>query len=442
MVDRPHHREGEFLSEVDAAYLERLPRAGHLILWLTLAFFASVLAWAQWAELDEVTRADGRVIPSSQVQVIQNLEGGIVSEILVEEGDRVVRDQVLLRIDDTRFSSSLREGRLRIAALTARIDRLTAEVEERPFTLPETGLDPQERRLYEGELALYRSRQGELANGMDILGQQLVQKRQELRELEAERDKLRSGLALARKELEITKPLVTQGAMSEMDLIRRERDVNDLGGQLTVVTLAIPRVRAAIQEAEGRIQERRLRFTTEALGQLNDARAELEGLEESDVTAADRVRRTAVRAPVSGTVKQMMVATVGGVVQPGMDLVEIVPSEDTLLVEARVRPADIAFLYPNQAAVVKLTAYDFAIYGGLEATLEHISADSIVDEQGDRFFKVRVRTTRTHLGPPDTPLPIMPGMTANVDILTGKKTILDYLMKPIRRAQERALRER
>ncbi|MDZ7750538.1 MAG: HlyD family type I secretion periplasmic adaptor subunit [Gammaproteobacteria bacterium] len=441
MAKRPRHKETDFLPEVDAAHLERLPRAGHLILWLTVLFLAAALAWAWWAEVDEVTRADGRVIPSSQVQVVQNLEGGIVSAILVREGDWVDRDQVLLRIDDTRFSATMREGRLRIASLEARIGRLAAEVEERPFVVP-PDLDRQKGELYAGELALYHSRQQELTNSVDILRQQLTQKTQELRELQAERDKLVRGLALARKELEITAPLVDKGAMSEMDLIRRERDVNDLAGQLEMVRLAIPRVRAAIEEAEGRIRERRLRFITEARTQLNEARAELDSLEESNISAADRVRRTAVRAPLAGTVKQVMVTTLGGVIQPGMDLVEIVPAEDTLLVEARVRPADIAFLHPGQPATVKLTAYDFAIYGGLEATLEHISADSIMDEQGEHFFEIRLRTKETHLGSEEAPLPIMSGMTASVDILTGRKTILDYLMKPIRRAQERALRER
>ncbi|HEB97564.1 MAG TPA: HlyD family type I secretion periplasmic adaptor subunit [Sedimenticola thiotaurini] len=430
------------MSDSAAAVLQETPRGGRLILWMTVLFVGVALAWASWATLDEVTSGVGQVIPSKHIQVIQNLEGGILAELLVSEGDTVEEGQVLLQIDDTRFSSSLRETRLAYYALRAKAARLQAEASGEAFQVPDEVAENYPGIVAQ-EQTLYQTRKKELEAGRSILREQHNQIRQELKELEAKSRSLRKTLELAKKELKMTQPLVAAGAVSEVEVLRLRRTVSELEGELESARLAIPRTRSRLAEAGKKIAESELRFRNEAHAELNEVNAELSKLGETSVALEDRVKRTAVRSPVKGTVKQIMVNTIGGVIQPGMDLMEIVPLEDYLLVEARVRPSDIAFLHPGQRAVVKITAYDFAIYGGLDGELEHISADTIKDEvDGESYYLVRVRTGKTHLGSDEHPLPIISGMQAEVDILTGKKSVMDYLLKPVLRARQKALRER
>ncbi len=413
----------------------------HLILWITVLFVIFFGMWANYATLDEVTRGVGKVIPSRQVQVVQNLEGGIVSKILVKEGDRVEKDQILLHIDDTRFASSYRESQAKSSNLQAKIARLTAESKGEIFKIPKN-VEPALKDLFASEYALAQARQDELQGNINILKQQKNQKEHEIGELKSRQKQLEQGYELARKEHEITEPLVKRGIMSEVDLLRLQREMTELKGNLETVRLSIPRAESAVTEAERKVEELSVSFRTAALAELNDYKAELSGISQSNLALEDRVARTSVRSPVKGTIKRLKVTTVGGVVQPGMDLVEIVPTEDTLLIESQIRPADIAFLHPGQSAMVKFTAYDFSIFGGLKAHLEHISADTIINERGEPFFIIRLRTEINYLGKEKNSLPIIPGMTVNVDILTGKKTLLSYLLKPINRAKERALRER
>ena len=433
-------RDAAYMPDTYAAEIETLPLASHAILWLTVAFLVIALIWANLAMLDEVAHADGRVIPSSQVQVIQNLEGGILAEILVAEGERVDAGQPLLRIDDTRFASSFNEGQLAEATTQARIARLTAEIEGIPFVPPQ-GLGDN-AGTYRDQLQLYNNRQQELSSSLSVLEQQLRQNEQALAELRREEQKLTTNADLAKEELAMTEPLVATGAVSRVELLRLQVSVNESMGQLEVTRLAIPKAESVVQEAENRIAERKQQFTTAAQNELTEARAELSRIEVTNVALEDRVNRTSLRSPVDGTVKQVLVTTEGAVVQPGADLVEIVPLNDTLLIEAKIRPADVAFIHPGQRATVKLTAYDYAIYGGLDAVLELISADSITDESGEHFFQIQVRTKQNHLGSDENPLPIIPGMVATVDIITGEKTVMDYLLKPLKRAQALALTEK
>jgi adhesin transport system membrane fusion protein len=432
----------EFMNDTTAAVLMQTPRGGRLILWMVFLFLLFALLWANWAELDEVTKGVGKVIPSSQVQIIQNLEGGILSSLLVAEGDAVEKNQILLQIDDTRFSSSLRETQLQFWALKAKAARLQAESEGKEFIAPTDYLE-KHPELVNQELTLFKSRQKQLATNRGILSDQMDQMRQEIAELRAKQSQLGRSLGLLSKELRLSQPLVDAGAISEVEVLRLERQVNELRGELESTTLAIPRAKSRLEEAEKKVSEIVIRFRNEAHTELNEVLAELSQLEETSVALEDRVKRTAVRSPVKGTVKQMLVNTVGGVIQPGMELMAIVPLEDSLLIEAKVGPKDIAFLHPGQKAIVKLTAYDFSIYGALEGKVEHISADTIKEEREDEsYYLVRVRTEMNYLGTPESGLPIIPGMQAEVDILTGKKTVLEYLMKPILRAKGRALRER
>jgi adhesin transport system membrane fusion protein len=438
---RARRADADFALGRDGAELLRPRLFAHLLLVVITAFFALFFAWASWATLDEVTRGDGRVIPSSRVQVVQNLEGGIVSALLVREGEVVEQGQVLLRIDNVRAASDLRENRKRYLALLGAMARLRAEVngtglEFAPQVLTNAG------EVARAEGALFEARRQALASELAILRSQAEQREQELAELRRHLIQLEGSHELALQELKIMAPLAERRVVSQVDLLRLKREVNDLEGELETTRLGIERVETASQEAERRIEEKMLAFRAEAQRELTVVRAEADALEEKIAADADRVERTDVRSPVRGTVKQLFVTTVGGVVQPGEDLVEIVPLEDTLLVEAKVRPADIAFLRPGQPATVKVTAYDFSIYGGLDGVVEGISADTITDEEGERFYRIRVRTTESELDKAGEALPIIPGMVTEVDILTGEKTVMDYLLKPILRAQATALRER
>ncbi|AMK77950.1 MULTISPECIES: HlyD family type I secretion periplasmic adaptor subunit [Methylomonas] len=444
---RAEHRyraeDQDFLSDVNAANLYELPLQSHLILWFFAAFVAVSLVWAGFASLDEVTRGEGKTIPSSQVQVVQNLEGGIVSEILVQEGQLVDKDQVLLQLDQVRFASSFKEAKLKYYELLANTARLNAEINGTPLAIPEEVLKnaPQ---IAENVRQLLVSKQNEIRSNSDIFAEQVRQKEQEIIEIQSKSDQLARSYKLLQDEVKMSEPLVADGAMSQVELLRLQRAANDLKGDLNSANLAMPRLRSSLDEARNKLAEIKIRYKTEALKELNEVKAELDRTSESAVALEDRVSRTRVLSPVKGTVKRIKVATVGGVIQPGMDLLEIVPLEDQLLIEAKIRPADIAFLRPGQKAVVKLSAYDFSIYGGLDASLEHISADSIPGEKKDEdnYYLIRLRTAKNYLEKGGERLEIIAGMTAEVDILTGKKTVLDYLLKPILKARDRALRER
>jgi membrane fusion protein, adhesin transport system len=440
-LGRPSKADADFIVGRAGADLQGPRGFSHLLLLIVIVFFGIFFAWAGWAELDEVTRGDGKVIPSSQVQVVQNLEGGIVAALAVREGEIVEPGQVLLRIENVRAASDLRENRERHLALLGALARLRAEVERTPISFPPEVL-ADARDVATNERDLYQARQDALESELEILRAQAEQREQELAELQTRLGQLVRSHALASEELGITEPLAAQRVVSRIDLLRLQRQVNDLSGELEATRLSIPRIETALREARRRIEERSQSFRAEAQRELNAVQAEATALAAVITAAADQVNRTDVRSPVRGTIKRLLVTTVGGVVQPGEDLIEIVPLEDTLLVEAKVRPADIAFLRPGQPAVVKVTAYDFSIYGGLDGVVEDISADTIADEQGESFYRIRVRTHANALAEKGEPLPIIPGMTTQVDILTGEKTVLDYLLKPILKAKERALRER
>ncbi len=430
-----------FMSEISAATMASTHWGGHILLLLIAAFIGIALWWAGVAEIDEVTRGQGKVVPSSKVQVIQNLEGGILADVLVSEGQMVEKNDVLLKIDDTRFSSSFRESKLTYWELVARTARLSAESEGKPLELPDELMSKQPDLAAE-ERSLYQSRQLQLQSTIDVLKRQAEQRRQELVEKQARQQQLSRSFELSNQELQMSEPLVAAGVMSEVELLRLRRTVNDLRGEMDSNRLAIPRIRSSMDEVQQKINEANTRFQSEAARELSEVRAEMARTEESVSALADRVTRTNVRSPMKGTIKRLMINTIGGVIQPGMDLVEIVPLEDNLLIEAQIRPADIAFLRPGQEAIIKFTAYDFSIYGGLQAKLERISADTITNEEDESFYLIYLRTEQNYIKSSLGELGIIPGMTVTVDILTGEKTVLDYLLKPILKAKNEALRER
>lgn len=429
-------------NEVNKALLDDAPRVVRVTLWAIFAFFIAMILWASLASIDEVTRGEGRAIPSSRLQKVQNLEGGIVAEVFVHEGEVVKAGAPLLRLDDTQFRSNAGESEADRLALQARIQRLTALLNDATTLTLAPEIVKKAPEIASGEMELFASVNKRIQSELAGLNEQLVQKKQELLDFQGKASQYRRSLGLQQQEVAMSEPLVAKGAISKVEVLRLRRGVVETQGQLDSVTLAIPRAEAAIKEIESKVSESRGRYRSEALGQLNEARTDLSKIEASGKAISDRVNRTLVTSPVRGVVQQLMVNTIGGVIQPGNDLVEIVPLDDKLLVEAKIRPQDIAFLRPGQEATVKFTAYDYTIYGGLKGTLEQISPDTVTDKDGKSFYVIRLRTDKNHLGTDEKPLLIIPGMVASVDIITGKKTVMAYLLKPILRARAEAFHER
>jgi adhesin transport system membrane fusion protein len=433
-----------YMPDVEAAVRRRGNRFAYALTVMTFVFIVTMLIWAHFAVLDEVTRGEGTVIPSSKTQVIQNLEGGILAEVLVREGDIVEKGDILVRIDNTAAQASFRDLQSQYFVLLASIARMEAELENRELVMPEEVLQ-EAPTAAANQTALFRLRQDQLRAQIRVLQSQAAQRKQEIKEMRSRSHQLQRSLDLAQQELAITQPLVNKGVLPRLDLIRIQREMTELEGERSSIRLAIPRLVTAVAEAEQRIEELVLATKAEVSNELNQARAEFNSVTETLFAGKDRVVRTEVRSLVRGTIKDIKHNTVGGVIRPGEDILEIVPLDDTLLIEAKIRPADIAFLRPGQEATVKITAYDFSIYGGLTAKLERISADTIRDDEdqrGERFYRAYLRTDRNTLAHHGEELPIIPGMTATVEILTGKKSVLDYVLKPILKARDRALTER
>ena len=434
----PLNDSTDWVTEADWARLQQEPLRARALLYVMALVLLLLLVWAAFASVDEVARGEGRVIPSRQLQVIQSFDGGVVDEILVHEGQVVEAGDLLLRIDPTRFISSFRESRAQYLSLQAKAERLKALTSGAAFVLPPDVMSEApdvaayEQRLFETSLL-------ERAEQLRIARDQQVQREEEYKEIQAKVTQTTRAHELARQELQVTRPLLASGAISEVEILRLEGEVSNADGARKQALAQLARSEAAVAEAEGKVREVELTINNKWRNELSEVMGKLASLEEGSRGLADRIKYAEIRSPVRGTVQRLLVNTVGGVVQPGNQVLEIIPLDDQLLIEAKVAPKDIAFLRPGQPAIVKFTAYDFVVYGGLTGTLEHISADTITDERDNTFYLVRVRTDRAGFDPA---LPIMPGMTTQVDILTGKKTVLAYLLKPVLRAQQNALTER
>jgi adhesin transport system membrane fusion protein len=413
------HSDFAFANDIRAAAELRTPKTARLLLFSALALFTVGLIWAHFAILDEVKRGNGKVVPSQQTQVVQTLEGGIVSALLVREGAIVHQGEPLIRIDDTKFAAEFGEVRERRGAMAARVARLEAEVQGRDRIDFPAELRESSPASVASETSVFETRARKLAQDIDVLSQQQT--------------RLEDSLKLLSRELVLTRRLYEQKVVPEIEMLRLERQASEMRGQLA--------------EVQSRIANARTAFRSQADEDLAKSKADLAVLDENIKSAQDRVRRTELKSPVYGIVNKLNVTTLGGVVQPGANLMEIVPLDDTLLVEGRIRPQDIAFIRPDQPAVVKVTAYDSSVYGSLKGKVERISADTIVDEkertqQQETFYRVMVRTEKNYLGTADHQLPIIPGMVTTVEILTGEKSVLDYLIKPARMLKDEALRER
>lgn len=434
-------RDYEFMHSLSAAVLQVTPVTMRVVLYFWIVAIALFIAWANFALIDEIARGDGEIIPSSENQMIQNLEGGIVEEILVKEGQNVEKGQILLKIDNQKSRSSFSSNAIKADALEAKISRLNAESSGEKFTVsPE--LEIRNPIFINNEKSLFSTNMKQLESKLNALKEQLNQKGHELSEAKTHETHLKSSSEMITQEVRMTKPMVAKGVRSKIDFLKLQREANEIEDRYKATKESIPRLKSAIKEVQSRINETTLLFRSESKVKLNEAVAELRGLRANYTALEDQVTRTIVRSPMKGIVQKLFIHTVGGVIKPGADIVEIVPSDQTLLVEVKIKPSDIAFIYFGQKAIVKFSAYDFSIYGGLDGVVVHISADTITDQKENVFYTVRIKTNQNYLGSALKPLKIIPGMTVSVDIITGQKSVLDYILKPILKTKQYTFTER
>jgi membrane fusion protein, adhesin transport system len=432
----------DFMSDLAASANLKPSRASNLLLWGIAGFFAWAFIWAAFAKVDERVHGTGQVMPSSDIQTVQSLEGGILSELSVAEGDHVKKGQVLLRIDDIQFASEGRGIEAQMTALKARQARLKSETSGADYA-PDPAIAQKYPDIAANEEKLYLSRKQQLESSLGVL-------RDEVREAEANLSEVQANIAqfsrsrdLLNDEMKITRRLVEQKAVPEIEKLRLERALNEAQGNLASALQGKASLEARLSGAKRKEEGKRSEFRSLALAELNDAESRLTSIGASLDTVNDKVDRAGLKSPVDGIVQKVHVRTLGGVVQPAQKLVEIVPETDDLLVRARIAPADVAFLKPGQPVRVTVTAYDPQIYGTLEGRLERIGAGTVENQRGEPFFEIDVRTLKNALdNAGGRALPILPGMVAEADVIVGRRTILTYLMKPVLRAKDKAFTEK
>lgn len=419
-----------------------MPLSQHLLLLAIASFFAIFVIWANFATLNEVTRGEGKVIPSSEVQSVQTLEAGIVEEFLAKEGEDVKAGQVLIRLSDVDASSDLGASRARYLGLQAAVVRLQAEAEGKDAVEFPDEVSKGAPSSVAEEMNAFRANRQKRIGQQSILEQQLTQREQEVRELETRIGDLRGVLTLQREQKSVVEPLVARGSAPKLELIQLDQNIKEKTLELNSALASLPRAKAGAGEARARLKDLDTTAQAEAQTELAAKLREMNEIKERLSALTDRKTRTELKSPVNGTIQQMRVKTVGGVVKPGEDVIKIVPKDDQLIVEAKIKPSDRAFIYPGQHAVIKITAYDYSIYGGLNGEVLDISADTIEDEKQNSFYRVRLRTYEKELKRKGQILPIIPGMVASVDILTGHKTVMQYILKPLIKTVTNAMSER
>lgn len=418
--------------------LQRQLRRPRAIVYAGALVTVALLAWMAVARIDRVVHTTGRVVPSGKQQLVQHLEGGIVSKVFVHEGDVVAKGQSLIAVSDLQANSSLGEKRARLEGLGARAARLQAEADGAGrFTAPAgSGAGSPEMRN-QGEA--FDARMSRLQQSLRVIDEQQAQKRQEANEQEARRKGLAAELDVARQQLTLVQTMLARNAASQLELLDARARVERLVTQVREAETAIPRLHAAAQELQARAAEARAQFRSESRTSLADARVEMQRLQQEIAADSDRVLRTDIVAPVAGVVNKLMFNTVGGVVKPGDTLLELTPNDATLVVETRVSPAERGALQTGQAAIVKVAAYDYTVFGTLAGQVNEISADSLADERGERYFRVAIAVDPASLR--RFGQPVTPGMTITADAVTGQRTVLQYLLSPIRGLAASALRD-
>jgi len=433
-------KDMDFMSELEAATNMKPRLSSTLLLFSIVGLIVFGVVWAAVSEVEEITRGQGQVVPSQEIQVVQSLEGGILQELLVKEGALVKKGQILLRISDVQFSSEEKGTEARFLGLAARKARLEAEASGKDFAIPEK-VAQKAPQVAKNEKALYESRQRELKGAYAILDNKINKAGADLAEVKAQINRLYQNRKSLQEELNITKEMVKKRALPKLEEMRLQRELDDISGQINVNAQKKTGLEADLRGTKKEREGQEDKFRSTALGELNQVETEIAALQESLKSMGDRVSRAELRAPVDGIINNISLTTIGGVIEPAMRLVEIVPVDDELKIMARVAPSEIAFLHPDQDVKVKITAYDPQRYGSLKGKLIRIGANSVTDREGNIFFEIEVRTDKNYMGRADNPLPITPGMIAETEVITGKRTILTYLLKPILRARERAFTE-
>ena len=434
-------KEYEFMNSLSSAILEQSPsRVSKVIkLWIISMFL--FIAWASFASIDEITRGDGKAIPYGQNKIIQNLEGGIVESILVQEGEVVKFGQVILKINNAKSTSSSQTNEMKYQELEAKKYRLLAEANSKEFISPQTK-DPSLLAQIELARRLYNSNKIETLAKDNSIVQQIEQRKQEYKEAEARINSLKKSLEFVTEEISMTAPMVREGVKSKVDFLKLKREANAIANDIEAASLSLPRLQFAIDEYRSKRVEAKQEFINKAKRELNEVSAEQSRLQTQQIAFTDQVSRTMVTSPVDGIVQKLFVNTVGGVIKPGADLVEIVPTDERLYLEIKIKPSDIAFIHPGAEAMVKFSAYDYAIHGGLVGKVLNISPDTVTDNKENTFYLIHVETEKNYLGTEERPLNIIPGMTASVDIVTGKKTVMQYILKPILKSKQYVFSER
>ncbi|MEO1241783.1 MAG: HlyD family type I secretion periplasmic adaptor subunit [Pseudomonadota bacterium] len=428
--------------DVDEEMLIEPSKAAQYFLYIIAGLFFTTLLWASVAKLDRVTRGQGRVVTSNQLQEVQYLEGGIVQEILVSAGQQVAKGDVLIKLDPTQMNVEFNQGREGYNVLASRIERLESEAGLRPVAF-NTALTRAAPRVVANERALYEARKAELDASLEVEMRKLDQRREALEDAKVSLATAEEALGLAAQEMNMMERLVAKGIEPQVELLRARQREAAARSDFQRGKIAVNRSEAEVAEAQGEIERIRTTFAASAADELARSKAELEELKGELPALEDKVARTDVRAPVAGVVNRVLVSTVGGVVTPGETIVEIVPSEDTLLVEARIKPADIGFLRVGQATRVGITAYDSSVYGSMAGVIETISPDAIEDEKtGESYYNISVRTNADALQSKRGDLRILPGMAAEVSVLNGKRTVLAYILKPLADIGDKAMQDK
>lgn len=422
---------------------DRGPRRAATALVAAIALFTLItLGWMSWAPLDISVQAGGQVIPSSRIQEIQSMEGGILTTIAVKEGQAVKQGDLLLRLQNLQFNSELGESRHTYWGAQAALARLEAEIKGRAPTFSRELAAAAPESVAEQQ-ALWRSRQAERENTRETLRKQLAQREEELAEARSRISTLGDLLTDARESLAMEDKLLKQGAGARADYLNAKQRVSSLIGDREAANVSLQRLQAAIQEARSRLAEADSRYIAEAGKEKSELELKAATTSEQMTAQADRVARREVRAPMDGIVNRILLNTVGGVAQAGQTLLELVPAQDTLLISARVKPADIAFLHPGQIAQIRISAYDSSIFGALPGKVKRVGADALVDkERQETYFEVILEAERNYLGDAKERLTLSPGMAADASILTGKRTVMEYLLKPVLKTLDKSLRER
>jgi len=432
--------DNEYINSLSQAILQKAPFNLRIVLYLWIFVIGAFLLWANLAQIDELVRGDGEIVPGGDNQLIQNLEGGIIEEILVTEAQKIIKGQVLVKIDNRKSVSTYKSSQYKAHALQARVYRLEAEATNSSFKIAKK-FKKDFPKYYKREKKLYTINKEHLNAQIKILDEQKFQTTSELKESRRRVSDLKRSLNLIREEIAMNRPMVVKGVKSKVDFLKLQREENDILEKYNSAKELIPRLKSSLKELKVKKVQTKKHFMSEAQEALNELTAELLQINTQSNALEDQVTRTVVLSPVNGHIQKLFVHTIGGVIKPGDDIVEIVPSDAALWVEVNIKPSDIAFIYPTQKAMIKITAYDFAIFGALKGEVISISADTIMDSKENRFYKVKIKTQMNQFSE-NRKIVLMPGMTVNADIITGKKSVMDYILKPILKTKQYMFSER